>query len=73
MRRGLKPESLSKALSPEGKLEFATVLKLVRVLGIKLHAEPVSELKPYTASFSDGSYAPAFSFTAGSSATWTQV
>ncbi len=43
---GLEPESLSKALSPEGKLEFETVLKLVRALRLRLHAEPVSEAKP---------------------------
>ena len=38
---GLKPETLSKALSPEGKPEFAMVLKVVRALRIGLHAEPV--------------------------------
>ncbi|MCU0597768.1 MAG: putative addiction module antidote protein [Desulfobacterales bacterium] len=36
---GLGRESLYKALSPEGNPEFATVLKVVRALGIKLHAE----------------------------------
>lgn len=36
---GLKRESLYKALSPEGNPEFATVLKVVRALGLKLHAE----------------------------------
>ena len=35
---GLGRESLYKALSPEGNPEFATVLKVVRALGIKLHA-----------------------------------
>lgn len=38
---GLGRESLYKALSPDGNPEFATVLKVVRALGIKLHAEPV--------------------------------
>jgi len=38
---GLGRESLYKALSPEGNPEFATVLKVVRALGLKLHAEPV--------------------------------
>ena len=38
---GLGRESLYKALSPEGNPEFATVLKVVQALGIKLHAEPM--------------------------------
>jgi len=37
---GLGRESLYKALSPEGNPEFATVLKVMRALGLKLHAEP---------------------------------
>lgn len=37
---GLGRESLYKALSPEGNPEFATVLKVVRALGLRLHAEP---------------------------------
>jgi len=36
---GLRRESLYKALSPEGNPEFATVLKVVKALGIKLHAD----------------------------------
>jgi len=36
---GLGRESLYKALSPEGNPEFATVMKVVRALGLKLHAE----------------------------------
>ena len=39
---GLGRESLYKALSPDGNPEFATVLKVVRALGIKLHAESVN-------------------------------
>jgi probable addiction module antidote protein len=35
-RTGLGRQSLYKALSPEGKPEFATVLKVVRALGLKL-------------------------------------
>ena len=31
-------ESLYKALSPEGNPEFATVLKVIRALGLRLHA-----------------------------------
>ena len=36
---GLRRESLYKALSPEGNPEFNTVLKVVKALGIRLHAE----------------------------------
>jgi probable addiction module antidote protein len=36
---GLGRESLYKALSPDGNPEFATVLKVVKALGLKLHAE----------------------------------
>jgi len=35
---GLGRESLYKALSPEGNPEFGTILKVVRALGLKLHA-----------------------------------
>jgi len=35
---GLGRESLYKALSPEGNPEFATVFKVVRALGLRLHA-----------------------------------
>ncbi len=37
---GLRRESLYKALSPDGNPEFATVLKVVKALGLQLHAEP---------------------------------
>ena len=37
---GLGRESLYKALSPEGNPEFGTVLKVVRALGLRLHAAP---------------------------------
>jgi probable addiction module antidote protein len=37
---GLGRESLYKALSPDGNPEFATILKVVSALGIKLHAVP---------------------------------
>ena len=36
---GLRRESLYKALSSEGNPEFGTILKVVKALGIKLHAE----------------------------------
>lgn len=39
---GLGRESLYKALSPDGKPTLATVLKVVRALGIRLNAEPAS-------------------------------
>jgi probable addiction module antidote protein len=35
---GLGRESLYKALSPEGNPEFATILKVIKALGLKLHA-----------------------------------
>ena len=40
---GLSRESLYKALSPNGNPEFATILKVITALGLKLpvaHAEP---------------------------------
>lgn len=37
---GLGRESLYKALSPTGNPEFATMLKVIRALGLKLHAQP---------------------------------
>jgi probable addiction module antidote protein len=35
---GLGRESLYKALSPDGNPEFGTVLKVVKALGLRLHA-----------------------------------
>jgi probable addiction module antidote protein len=35
---GLGRENLYKALSPDGNPEFSTVLKVVRSLGLRLHA-----------------------------------
>ena len=40
-KSGLGRESLYKALSPDGNPEFSTVLKVVRALGLRLHATPV--------------------------------
>ena len=37
-KAGLGRESLYKALSPDGNPEFATVLKVMHSLGLKLHA-----------------------------------
>jgi probable addiction module antidote protein len=37
-KTGLGRESLYKASSPEGNLEFATVFKVVQALGLRLHA-----------------------------------
>jgi probable addiction module antidote protein len=39
---GLGRESLYKALSPEGNPEFATVLKVMRALGLRLRATPIT-------------------------------
>jgi len=38
---GLSRESLYKALSESGNQSFATVLKVTRALGVRLHAEAV--------------------------------
>ena len=38
---GLGRESLYKALSTTGNPEFATILKVVRALGLRFHVEPV--------------------------------
>lgn len=37
---GLGRESLYKALSPDGNPEFATIMRVVRALGLSLHARP---------------------------------
>jgi probable addiction module antidote protein len=37
---GLSRESLYRALSENGNPSFATVLKVTRALGVRLHAEP---------------------------------
>lgn len=37
---GLGRESLYKALSTTGNPEFATILKVVRALGLQLHVQP---------------------------------
>ncbi len=39
---GLGRESLYKALSTSGNPEFATILKVVRALGLQLHVEAAS-------------------------------
>lgn len=39
---GLGRESLYKALSPTGNPEFATILRVVGALGLKLHATPTT-------------------------------
>jgi probable addiction module antidote protein len=40
---GIGRESLYKALSGQGNPSFATILKVTRALGIRLHAEPALE------------------------------
>ena len=37
-KAGIGRESLYKALSPNGNPEFATILKVVKALGLRLHA-----------------------------------
>jgi probable addiction module antidote protein len=37
---GLGRESLYKALSPEGNPTFSTILKVIKALGLELHAIP---------------------------------
>jgi len=39
---GLSRESLYKALSENGNPSFATILKVARALGLRLHAEPAT-------------------------------
>ena len=39
---GLTRQALYKALSSDGNPEFATVLKVIRSLGFRLHPEPAS-------------------------------
>jgi probable addiction module antidote protein len=39
---GLGRESLYKALSGEGNPEFATIMKVVKALGLQLHASPAA-------------------------------
>jgi probable addiction module antidote protein len=38
---GLRRESLYKALSTEGNPEFATILRVIKALGLRLHATTV--------------------------------
>lgn len=40
---GLGRESLYKTLSPNGNPEFATILKVIAALGLRLRAAPASE------------------------------
>ncbi len=37
---GISREGLYRALSGEGNPEFATILKVIKALGLKLHARP---------------------------------
>ena len=45
-KAGLGRESLYKALSPNGNPEFATVLKVMRALGLRLSASPAPGTTP---------------------------
>jgi len=42
---GMSRESLYRALSADGNPEFATVLRVVRALGLRLSATPVQQRK----------------------------
>jgi probable addiction module antidote protein len=39
---GLARENLYKALSSDGNPEFGTILKVIKALGLKLHAQPAN-------------------------------
>ena len=41
---GLSRQALYKALSSDGNPEFATVMKVIRALGFRLHPEPASSI-----------------------------
>jgi probable addiction module antidote protein len=47
---GITREGLYKALAPSGNPEFSTMLKVIKALGIKLHAVPATTTKPRRAS-----------------------
>lgn len=38
---GMSRERLYRALSAEGNPEFATVMKVIHALGVRLHADPI--------------------------------
>ena len=40
---GISREGLYKALSPSGNPEFSTILKVIKALKIKLHAQPEND------------------------------
>jgi len=42
---GLSRESLYRALSPEGNPEFATILRVIGAMGLRLGAAPAGERK----------------------------
>lgn len=47
---GLTREGLYRALSASGNPEFSTMLKVIKALGMKLHAVPAISAKPRKAS-----------------------
>jgi probable addiction module antidote protein len=47
---GITREGLYRALGPSGNPEFSTMLKVIKSLGIKLHAVPATQAKPRRAS-----------------------
>ncbi len=44
-KAGLSRESLYRALSTDGNPEFATILRVVRALGLQLSATPITQRK----------------------------
>ncbi len=45
LQSGLSRESLYRALSPDGNPEFATVLRVLRAMGLRLSTTPIEERK----------------------------
>jgi probable addiction module antidote protein len=45
LQSGLSRESLYRALSPDGNPEFATVLRVLRAMGLRLSTNPIEERK----------------------------
>ena len=56
---GISREGLYKALSASGNPEFSTVLKVIKALGIKLHATAAAPVKPRKSSGKKSARQPA--------------
>lgn len=44
-RTGLTREGLSKALSPDGRPKFGTVMRVIRALGLEFHGAPAKGIQ----------------------------